>query len=235
MQIYARRERHVVYHRPAVNKPENLESLVREALNFCRRHQSRERWMRVLFIFDPQATWAWLSLPQGLRTDLENRADAVAFPRRWNPVGVRQRLAQHDKMHSDEICQQVLRATGGWYYLLENLFARCGKQDDPRPSAQGIEGELADPDSQLRQQFFRSLGLEVSNTVYRVLDFVLQEPENEVSADFVIMPELVEGEPALTPEECVRAIEYLQRMGCVDLHGDMLFVDTVVGRVMSQP
>lgn len=231
MQIHPSHERLIVYHRAKRRPPEDLEDLVREALRFCDRHQSRKRWMRVLFLFDPQATWTWLSLPQNLREDLENRADYVT-PHHWNLVGVRQRLEQHGKMDTDKVCQQILQATGGWHYLLENLFDRCGKQDDPRPFTQEIEGELADPNSQLRQEFRHSLGLEENDIACRVLEFVLQE--EEVFVDLVA-PEWIGGEPALAPEECARAVEYLQRMGCVELRDDILSVETTVRRVMSQP
>jgi hypothetical protein len=78
--------------------------LVRAALHFCTRHQSRKRWMRVLFLFDPPATWAWLSLPQRQREELETRADAVVFPHLRHFLGIRQRLDQLGKLHSDEVC-----------------------------------------------------------------------------------------------------------------------------------
>lgn len=233
MQTLSRQDRQVLYHRPGIGSPEDMASLVQEGLDFSRRRQSRDQWVRLLFIFEPRAAWKWLSLPQNLRTDLENRADAVTYPRPWNLVGVRQRLAQHDKMHSDEVCQEVLSATGGWHYLIEALFAHSRGKDDPRPFAREIEKELQDADSQLYQDLLHSLGLEVHDAVRRVLEFIVREAEHGITADFVT-PEFVGGQPVLKPEECMHATEYLQRMACVELHGETLLVDNLVRSLMSE-
>jgi hypothetical protein len=56
--------------------------------------------------------------------------------------------------------------------------------------------------------------------------------ENQVPVDLVT-PELIGGEPALHLEECVRAVEYLQRMGCVIVHSDTISAETTVKGVMS--
>lgn len=232
LQTYSRHERLIAYHKPEGRKPEDLQTLVQGALDFCRRHRARRQWIRVLFLFDPQATWTWLSLPQSLWEDLENRANAAVFPRRWDLIGVRQRLAQHDKMHSDEVCHRVLQATGGWPILLDHLFDRCGKRDDPRPFAAEIEQELMEPNSPLRQQFQAALGMEVNGAVKRVFDFLLREGEVPIE---LVTPEFVGGHPVLTSEECVRAAEYLQRMGCVDRIGDTLQVEPVLKKMLSQP
>jgi hypothetical protein len=55
----------------------------------------------------------------------------MTSPWRWNVSGIQQRLSHHHKMATDEACQQVLEATGGWPYLLDVLFYRCGTQNDP--------------------------------------------------------------------------------------------------------
>jgi hypothetical protein len=232
LQAHGRCERLVVYHRLSDSGQGDLESLVKIALSFCVRHQSRKRWMRILFLFDPSATWRWLSLPQNRREELENSADAIVLPHCWNLSGIRQRLAQHDKLHSDEVCQLVLRATGGWPLLLDTLFERCSGRDDPRPVAQTIGRELVEAGSALGQQFRPALGLEVNAIVHRILEFVLRE--NEVPVDLVT-PELIGGEPALHLEECMCAVEYLRRMGCVMVHSDTISAETTVKGVMVSP
>ena len=170
-------------------------------------------------------------LPRSLRENLEDRADSVVFPRRWNLIGVRQRLAQHDKIHPDEVCEEILQATGGWPCLLDILFDRCGKENDPRPSAEAIERELVDSSLRRGPQFRQSLGLEGNDVARCVLDFVVRE--GQVPADLVV-PDLVGGEPVLTFEECNRAVEYLRRMGCVELHGDVVQAERIVEKVMPQ-
>ena len=230
LQMHERHERLIVYQRPSDSARGNLGNLVRVALDFCMRHQSRKRWMRVLFLFDPPATWAWLSLPQRQRGELENRADAVVFPHHWNLLGIRQRLDQLGKLHSDEVCQAVLHATGGWPLLLDALFERCGRQDDPRPAVKAIEREMAEPESVLCQQFRDALGLEIHEAVRRVLDFVRHE--DHVPVD-LITPEWIGGEPAIDVETCTNAVEYLQRMSCIAMSSDMVSVEATVKGVFA--
>src|SRR5206468_1016953 len=133
------------------------------------RHQARKGWTRLLLLFDARATWHWLALTNHL--ELEEKADASIVARRWSVPGIRQRLAMHDKLHSDEVCKKIFQATGGWPYLLDELFARCRAHDDARPFAEGIERELTVMDSPIRQQFVRSLGLNVNQVSARVLTF----------------------------------------------------------------
>jgi hypothetical protein len=109
--------------------------------------------------------------------------------------------------------------------LLDALFERCGSQDDPRPAVQAIEQELAEPASVLGQQFRDALGLESHAAVRRVLDFVRHE--NHVPVD-LITPEWIGGEPALDADACTNAVEYLQRMSCIVVSGDMVSVEMTV-------
>jgi hypothetical protein len=232
LQTYAGYERLIIYQRLTGCKQEDMASLVDAAWHFCRHHQVPQRWMRVLFLFDPPGTWRWLSLPQTRREELENRADALAFPHRWNLVGIRQRLAQHNKMHSDEVCQQVRRATGGWPILLNTLFDRCGRHDDPRPFAQAIESELTDRGVALRRQFSSCVGLEGNEIARHVLEFILREEPVPLE---LLTPELIGGELPVTPEDCLSAIEYLQRMGSLAFQDDTVSVEPVLGSILQQP
>ena len=205
----------------------NLLETVRIAHKVCQQHErSKKRSMRILFVFDPKSTWNWLSLSQQQRQELENQVDVVTFPRRWNLSGIRQRLRQQDKMDLDPVCRAVLEGTGGWSSLLDELFKRCGLQNDPRSAVDTIKRDLGDPDSQLSQDFKRSLGL--SDVTERVLRFVKTEGDREkgISVEFVD-PEFVNG---LSQSECDTAVTYLQRLGCIELQGDQLSVERTVFR-----
>ena len=132
---------------------------VKVAHKVCQAHQrSKKRWMRLLFVFDPGAAWTWLSLPRRQREEIEEQADVVTFPQRWDLLGIRQRLIQQDQMASDEVCRTVLETTGGWPQLLGILLKR-GNAYDPRPAAKTLEQELREPDSQTSRGFKLSLGL----------------------------------------------------------------------------
>jgi hypothetical protein len=202
---------------------------VQAALRICQRHErSKKQWLRILFLFDPETTWTWLSLPLPLRCELEERADALVFPRRWNLFGIKQRLAQQDKMATEEVCRIVLRATGGWPYLLDVLFDRCGSQDDPRSVAEEIERGRTDSRSELARRFQSTLGL--NGIANRILEFVAREGDVPIE---LISPDLI-GDSSLTPLDCDRAVEYLQRMGCVDMQEEQLSVEATVRHIVAQ-
>jgi antitoxin component of RelBE/YafQ-DinJ toxin-antitoxin module len=126
----------------------------------------------------------------------------------------------------------MFRATVYETSRLDVLFDRCERQDDPRPVVQAIERELAEPESGLCQQFRQTLGLEVNAAVRRVLEFILHE--DHVPVD-LLTPELIGGEPALGLEECIGAVEYLQRTGCMAVHSDMVSIETTLKGVISLP
>ena len=88
-----------------------------KVLEMCKYfNQRRRRPLQVVFILKPEAVWSWLRLPADQRTGLEDRVDSI-YLRRWNKVGIQQRLNQAGKLDSSEVCQEVLEATGGMAFL----------------------------------------------------------------------------------------------------------------------
>ena len=204
---------------------------VKVAHKVCQAHQrSKKRWMRLLFVFDPGAAWNWLSLPRRQREEIEEQADVVTFPQRWNPLGIRQRLIQHDQMASDEVCRTVLETTGGWPWLLDILLKRSNVYD-PRSAAKTLEQELREPDSQTFRGFKLSLGLhDTARTILESIKTTLQEDGQGVPVDLVAALEDVDGSPILSQNEYHSVIEYLRRMGCIDLRDDLLSIEPAVLR-----
>ncbi len=206
------RSRRVVFcYQPTSRRPQELERLVRTALEFCAR-LARGPQVRILFLFDPPATWAWLSLPESTRRELEDRSDAALFPEQWNHIGVKQRLELEDKLGTDEVCRRIMEVTGGWSILLDTLFERCEKHSDPRTYVDQLEEELALPDSELAQRFRRALGIDGNEVAHCVLQFVARE--GTVTEDLVV-PAFVADERSLSNEECKQGLEFLVRMGCL--------------------
>jgi AAA domain len=210
---------------------QNIDERVREALRFCRTRRSQKQWMRVIFLFDSQAAWQWLLLPLQMRIELEEQVDAVTSTRRWNLHGIRQRLSQENKMHSDEVCQEVLRVTGGWLWLLDVLLKRC-VSDDPRGCALSIEQELTNADNELSQKWRDILFQKINPLPFRVLRFISSEQDEQGVPRDLVVPELIGGEPLIQPAECDAAVEYLQRMGLVDLLGEAVRAEPVVRRTI---
>ena len=221
----------LVAYRPLSNgTKEHLIEQVQAALDVCKRPDKGQRpWLGVAFIFDPRATWSWLSLPPQYREAVEDEADVMTSPWRWNVSGIQQRLSHHHKMHTNEVCQQVLEATGGWPYLLDVLFYRCGTQNDPRPFAEAIQREITENSTKLVQQFHHCLGLDSNENTHKVLTFIHKHKQVPVSFGAT---EASEEELPLPPAAYSATVEYLRRLGCVEIQDSMLSVESIVAHVL---
>ena len=100
----------------------DLRGLVETAVEVCRpRSKSRERWMRVLFVFQPVSAWIWFGMPHAQRERLEAAVDAVEWIGHWSDGSVRLRLEQHGLFDAPDALRDVLNVTGGWPLLLDRF------------------------------------------------------------------------------------------------------------------
>ena len=232
VQEHEQGSRLVAYRSLSNGTKEHLIEQVQAALDVCKRpDKGQHPWLGVTFIFDPRATWSWLSLPPQYREAIEDEADVMTSPWRWNVSGIQQRLSHHHKMDTSEVCQQVLEATGGWPYLLDVLFYRCGTQSDPRPFAEAIHHEITENSTKLVQQFHHCLGLDSNENTHKVLTFIHQHKKVPVNLG---VAEASEAELPLPPAAYSATVEYLRRLGCVEIQDGMLSVESIVAHVLPQ-
>ncbi len=206
---------HLVFYRDLENaqQPEELEEQVRAAGKFC--VQNRRPQVRVVFAFGPWATWLWFQLPPEQREELEERfAGAVVSLKKWDRIGIQQRLAQHDPelVATEQNCREIERVTGGWSYLLDEFLARC-ETDDPRPVLNQFSRELEDPDNAVRRKFL-SLLIAPEELPARLIGAIRAEQSRQPEgAEYWIprdtVPLLLEGED---PQRVSAAVDYLIRM-----------------------
>ncbi|HAY22928.1 MAG TPA: hypothetical protein DCY27_12365 [Desulfobacterales bacterium] len=229
---HPKHQRLIVYRVLTGSPAENLSSLVNEGLTFCRRYQqARQKWLRLFFIFDPLASWQWLSLPTNLRKGLEDAADAIVITRHWNAVGIRQRLEQTGKQDTEDILRQIQIVTGGWPLLLDELFDRCGKKDNPLPFLETIKNDLADPQTPLHIHFRDNLGVVPHSPVFQVLQYLLKEEEIDRE---LFTPEFMDADPALSNDIWDRSLEHLIRLGCVNDTAATFRIDPIVQQVLGE-
>ncbi len=207
----------------------DMAQCVWKVLEMCKDfNQKRRRRLQVVFILNPEAAWSWLRADR--RTHLEDRADLI-YLRRWDEVGIQQRLNQADKVDSSNICQKVLKATGGWPLMLDELLRLCSDQDDPETyGANPLANELGRPSSKTGHKLLHQAGLDSQAEPFRVLK-TLGEYDKVSEADLETLGDLIEGDPPLTPEDCKVAVEFLNRLGCIEKRNGEYRVESVLGRV----
>ena len=192
-------------------------------------NQRARRPLQVVFILKPEAAWTWLRLPADQRTSLEDRA---IYLRRWNEVGIQQRLRQADKLDSPEVCQYVLEATGGWPYLLNDLLRRCSDNDDPRSYAEALAKEIACPRSKVGGGLLQQIGLASQAESLLVLQTIVNCGKFS-DEDIETLGDLVDGTPTLSIEDCTSAVEFLSRLGCLEKGNGEYRVEPVLGRIVG--
>ena len=221
----------LVVHQELAGSAESLRGRVRAALNFCQsRRRSRKQWLRVIFFLGPDASANWLGLPAAARGELEERADLSTALRRWNLDGVRQRLADHDKIHSDEVSKEILRITGGWPCLLDELFDACNGQNDPRPCAHAMERRLLAPGEETVKSLLGLMGVTALGLSHLVLEHLARE--GDLTRD-LIAPGYMNGPDDMSQLACDTAVDFLLRMGCVDESDGVVSLDPVVRRLLT--
>jgi hypothetical protein len=214
----------LAYHALTESNQEELRELVRAALEYCRTKRSKKQTLRVMFVFDPQSTWRWLTVPVEERREMEHQADAALYPRLWDLVGVQQRLTQHDKIANQDVCQKVLQATGGWHLLMDTLFDRVGRKDDPRDIATMIDAEWRNSDSALRKQMYQTISLPKISLVAQIASFL--DKEGSVPME-LITPEFL-GADRLSQQDVDASLELMLRMNYIHLDNENVQLDEIV-------
>ncbi len=194
-------------------------------------NQRRRRPLQVVFLLKPEAAWTWLKVPPDRRTGLEDKVDPI-YLRRWDEVGIRQRLSQAGKLDSPEVYQMVMKATGGWSFLLDDLLRRCQDHDDPRSFANALIEDLDRPSSELGDELLQQTGLVSQDESLPVLRTLVEFGRFSYE-DLDTLRDLVEGTPDLSHEDCMSVVEFLSRLGCLDIRNGECRVEPVLGRIIG--
>ena len=136
---------------------------VSAAIQLCSHYEKQHVTLRVVFGLDSQATWQWFQIPGDQRESIEEQLEVNLYLKRWDKVGVKQRLEMEsvngkEIMITDRLLSQIVDVTDGWPSLLEE-FVHCCQGNEPGRSLELIKKELSDHDSTLSKQFINSLGI----------------------------------------------------------------------------
>jgi len=195
-----------------------MQEEVSETIQFCSREKHRVT-LRVVFGLDSQAAWEWLKMPQEQREALEEQAEVNFSLKRWDRVGVKQRLEWEsgqgkEIMVSDRLLLQVIDSTGGWPNLLDE-FASLLHTNEPGKSLDMINKGLSDHNSPLCKSFINSLEIfeELPKKfISRLIQEDVQDILRESSDDMEVLQLVMEDTPQVTLENLV---EYFKRLSII--------------------
>ena len=156
---------------------------VEAAIAYCEAKRGDPRqWLRVIVFLDPHATKGWMESEPGRRQELEQRADVVTWLRPLSATGVAQHLSRFDLISSDESCDAIVDATGGWTLLVDRCVSEARTNGDSGAVAERLKRALEEG-GELRAEFETAVGLSTMprwQILFKALYSWLPEYEREV-------------------------------------------------------
>jgi hypothetical protein len=221
------RER-VIVHCAAEGNKEALLARIDATAAFVRTRRARNRYVRFLHVFGPGETKTWLSVDHEVRSPIEDLASTVVVARRWNNLGIRQLLAQKNKLNSDAVCERIFSRTDGWHLLVEEVLRSCGGHHDPSLAVDRVALAFDDAKSSSCRDFIAGFGFDHYKEAEVVLKFVARE--GPVPKDLVV--EMLAGE-SLPAAQVENALTYLSRMDCLNSSEKGYTVERILRGLLS--
>ena len=201
------------------------------AVQFCNQVKSKYA-LRVCLSFDSQSTWQWYQLPAAKREEIEEKVETVISLRRWDRLGIKQRLEMGEIILHDRHLPKLMDVTGGWLTLLDEFIASC-KGKEPSAVLETIKKELIAPESALSKSFHSGLGIyeTLPQTVIAALKRTeIQEMLKESQSFLEVLSLGLEDQ---SPEEIENVVNYLSRLSIINLE-PCLMLEPAVSRVWHE-
>src|SRR5262249_43171734 len=119
----------------------------------------------------------------------------------------------------------LLRTTGGWPLLVDEVFGRCWPRGELRTAITAVEKALSSESDPLRRSFVEGLGIDAAAALPAVIDLVKQD--GHIRVDDMEQSVLLE----MPVDEFGRAVEFLLRTKVFREEDGYLRVDPVVARL----
>jgi hypothetical protein len=199
---------YLIVMREMAAEPAQLLEQVETAISFCRRYRSPI--LRVIFTFDPMATWQWFQLPTDQRLAIEEQVDIILPLALWTKQAIQFSAESRwgDVFGSDSPFKKIYSLTNGWHSLLSDLFENHFDPNDAERSidqyCQILEGEPI-----RKNKFIESLGLE--RFPQKVVSLLIKERIEPMSDDDLVNLLQIEFTDVSAPM-LKSTLGYLQRL-----------------------
>ncbi len=227
------------YHQLTASNIQEIHELIVSGIDYCSFLKRKNQYLRLYFILDTKSTNLWFTLPADKRIAIENEVSALAFPQQWSRIGITERLKQKNKMDNPAVVDLIMKSTGGWHVLIEQLFTKGEKIDDLKSIAKTMIQDLENKSSEISTSFAQSLELDDQLSL-RILLFIKEHTNSEVNDGSnasttleieYISPDFI-NEKSISQAQCDDRVESLVRLGYIHLEGDKVKLDPIVAKVM---
>ena len=186
----------------------------------------------IVALLNPEATRLWSLLSEADRRTADRQVLAVT-PEKLSERSLRQRLKVADFEPSAAVTAEILRVTGGWPMLFEEMMGSGRQRRDLATGRSELSKALADPLSSLSKRFIESVGIDVFKEA-RSLARAYVALGGTYPADLI--PAALQDAGDKSEESTLSAaVEFLLRLGILvpstTTPGDVV-VDAVVQRLI---
>jgi|CXWL01.1.fsa_nt_gi hypothetical protein len=189
------------------------------AVKYCKQIGGRTT-LRVIFGLDPHAAWQWHQIPLEQREALEEQVEVNLSLKRWDRVGVKQRLEMEsgdgkEIIISDRLLSQVIDITGGWPDLLDEFIKNCHK-NEPSRSLELIKNNLSDHQSDICRSLINSIGIYdqfPQKLIHILKQDDIQELLKENSSYLEVLQLVMEN---FSQDSIENTVEYLRRLSVIN-------------------
>ncbi len=215
---------------------EDLSEIIGNIAAQLARFRRRDRWVRVVVLFNGPDTVRWLRLPEKSRNQAEGASDAIVTLKRCNEEGLRDYLGSMEVVNTPPAVKAVMKHTGGWPWLLR-IFGGLAKRPHDRGRLRSAR-ELAEDalglvatDPKRRETFISAT--DVNNIPHgELITLAVRKHEKVGQSEMLVALETLTPEETYDGAEVDAATEALRRLGILDLRDGALVVEPVLAEMM---
>ncbi len=198
------------------------------AYEYYRQRQGRKRSYPVSFFFvlNPSVCWHANLKEQEFLSELEDEGMLISI-KRWNQWGIGQRLDDADLISNESIRKVLMDASGGWPFLIEEIFLLPAGGKNIQNAAKEVKRQLA-RDENYRKLFLAQLELPVDPVLNSVLQFFCKH--GSVPMDLII-PEMMEKPYRVNKEQLEQAFRLMKLFDLLILSDENIVMEPTLRKV----
>jgi hypothetical protein len=140
-------------------------------------------------------------------------------------------LSKPEKLHTEKVCEEVKKATGGWPYFVDLLFELCRRETDPRPAAQNVMSLISDSSSDHVKDFIGAIGINQESEAWGIVNAIIKLEDEEIPQE--LLEEYISEDFPHLQTTWRNHLEYLRRFGIIETSADIIIMDPIIRNIFE--